>query len=81
MAATASTASNQDHTVQVIKKYRTYVGVIVESNIGKILVQYINLFLVMTLYCTVNEICFVNTILLYNELRTERCELLAWSSL
>ena len=35
MAATASTGSNQDHTVQVIKKYRTYVGVIVESNIGK----------------------------------------------
>lgn len=38
MAASIASASNQDHALQVIKKYRTYVGMIVEQNIRKLLI-------------------------------------------
>lgn len=35
MASGGSTAGNQDHALQVIKKYRTYVDMIAEVNIRK----------------------------------------------
>ena len=54
MAAAASTGNNQDYAIQVIKKYRSYVGVIVESNIGR----YINT------YCIISH--FLKSVLLWN---------------
>jgi hypothetical protein len=35
MASGSSGTANQDHAVQVIKKYRTYVEMIAEANIRK----------------------------------------------
>ena len=36
MAASGTSTTNQDHALQVIKKYRNYVAMIVEPNIRKL---------------------------------------------
>ena len=35
MASSGSSTANQDHALQVIKKYRTYVDMIADANICK----------------------------------------------